>query len=52
MCCGYFRPVTSVGKDQGREFYTETEAAISGGGILSKAVTARVKNRGWCREKE
>ena len=39
-----------MGKDQGREFYTETEAAISGGGILSKAVIARVKNRGWCRD--
>ena len=52
MCCGYFRPVTSVGKDQGRAFYTETEAAIIGGGILSKAATARVKNRRWRREKE
>ena len=52
LCCGYFRPVTSVEKDQGRAFYTETEAAISGGGVLSKAVTARVESRGWRREKE
>ena len=52
LCCGYFRPVTSVEKDQGRAFYTETEAAISGGGVLSKAVTARVESRGWRREKK
>lgn len=52
MCCGYFRPFTSVEKDQDRAFYTETEAAISGRGVLSQAVTARVESRGWRREKE
>lgn len=45
MCFGNFRLVTSVGKDWGREFYVETEAATGNGGVLSKAMTARVENR-------